>query len=378
MKTVDSARPPASSWIRAGVVIVVLFLGCTAKEPVRIGFVAGTSGRVADLGISGRDAALLTVEQCNRSGGIHGRQVRLLIEDDQQDPAIARRAVRNLIDNGVVAIVGPMTSDMALAITPVINEARVPAVSPTATTQALSGRDDHFFRVTSTTDDYAAKSARYQISSGDMHRITAAYDLGNRSFSENWLENFRKTFTGLGGEIVTAVGFNADAGRTFLSLAHELLAPGPDGVLIIANSMDSALLCQQIRKIDGQVKITLADWGATERLLELGGKAVEGVTVVQTFDRDSPSPRFQDFRKAYRERYQREPGFPGVNSHDATRVVLAALRACPRGQDLKQTLLKLKHFEGLQSDFAFDDFGDVKRSNASISIVRDRKFVVVE
>ncbi|WP_319410000.1 ABC transporter substrate-binding protein [uncultured Desulfosarcina sp.] len=378
MRGINREKP--SFWLRvlAGLSIGIALLGCNATEPIKIGFVAGTSGRVADLGTSGRDAAQLVVEQCNRNGGISGRQIQLLFKDDQQNPDIARQVVHELISDGVVAIIGPMTSDMALAVTPLLNDARVPAVSPTATTQQLSGHDDFFLRVCATTREYATKSARYHIHNGDMRRIVAVYDLNNSSFCENWLENFQTTFSGAGREIIATVCFKAEAKRTFLDIARELLAPSPDGVVIVANSMDSALLCQQIRKIDSDIPITLADWGATERLLELGGKAVEGVTVVQTINRDSLVPRYQAFLKTYLERYHREPGFPGVYTHDATQVLLAALRAQKKGQLLKETILSLRSFEGLQGKLNFDDFGDVKRSNASISIVRNQKFVVVE
>jgi branched-chain amino acid transport system substrate-binding protein len=378
MSAVNRTKRSFWRWVPASLFIGIVFLGCNATEPIRIGFVAGTSGRVADLGISGRDAVQLLVEQCNLDGGIAGRRVQLLIKDDQQDPDIARQAVRELIGEGVVAIVGPMTSDMGIAVTPILNDARVLNVSPTVTTQQLSGRDDYFFRVSATTREYAGRSARYHIKSTDMRRIAAAYDRGNRSFCENWLENFKTPFTAAGGEVIATVGFKSDAGRTFLEVARELLATDPDGVLIIANSMDSAVLCQQIRKVDADIPISLADWGATERLLELGGRAVEGVTVVQTFDRDSPAPRYQTFRKAYLERYQREPGFPGVYAHDATQVLLTAIRDQKEGQSLKETILSLRTFEGLQGEFSFDDFGDVKRKNASISIVRNQKFIVVE
>ena len=357
---------------------VLVLLACNNSTPIRIGFVAGTSGRVADLGTSGRDAVQLVVEQCNRDGGINGRPVQLIVKDDQQNPEIARQAVRELVDEGVVAIVGPMTSDMGLAVTPVLNEARIPNMSPTVTTQELSGRNDFFFRVSSTTREYAKRSARYHVKTGDMHRVVAAYDLGNRSFCENWLENFTATFTAGGGEIVAGIGFRADGRRTFLAIAHELLAQDADGVLIIANSMDSALLCQQIRKLNTDIQITLADWGATERLLELGGNAVEGVTVIQTFDRDSNAPQYQEFRKAYIERYQREPGFPGVYSYDAIHVVLTALQVQKKDQSLKSAILAIRDFSGLQGDFSFDEFGDVKRSNASISIVRNQQFAVLE
>ncbi len=211
-----------------------IFFGCKADDPILIGFLAGTSGRVADLGISGRDAAQLAIEQCNQSGGVSGRKVRLIIKDDQQKPEVARQATRELISEGVVAVIGPMTSDMAMAVTPIANDAKILLLSPTATTDFLSDKNDFFSRVVSTTRNYASRGARFLFKSGRMHRVAAAYDLNNRFFSENWAENFKNTFIELGGRIVASVGFDALGDRTFFETAKELLAAQPDGVLIIA------------------------------------------------------------------------------------------------------------------------------------------------
>lgn len=353
-------------------------LSCNTSVPIRIGFIAGTSGRVADLGASGRDAVQLAVEQCNQNGGIRGKPIQLVIKDDQQDPDIARQAIHELVNEGVVAIVGPMTSDMALAVTPVLNQARIPNMSPTVTTQALSGRDDFFLRVSATTREYATRSAAYHATTGKMRRVAAAYDLANRSYCKSWLADFSATLKANGGMVAASIGFETNQHRTFFDIAGELLAVAPDGVLIIANSMDSALLCQQIRKLNTDIRITLADWGATERLLELGGNAVEGVTVIQVFNRASTTPDFLAFRNAYIERYQREPGFPGVFSYDAIQVILTALKAQKKDENLKTTILTLRHFHGLQERFSFDAFGDVKRTSASISVVKNQQFVVLE
>jgi branched-chain amino acid transport system substrate-binding protein len=365
-------------WLACGAMIITALSACKKEAPIHIGFVGGTSGRGADLGISGRDAAQLLVETRNCQGGIKGRRVQLLIRNDEQDPEVARRAVKELIEAGVEAIIGPMTSEMAMAVTPLLDEARVVSIAPTVTTEKLSGRDDHFFRVTTTTRSYARKSAHFNAGPGGMRRVAATYDLGNRAYCENWLENFTAVFTAQGGEILTAIGFDTGEGGGFLELARELLRHGTDGVLIIANSMDSAMICQQIRKLDPQIRITLSDWGATERLLELGGRAVEGVMVIQPFDRHSTAPRYQQFRAAYLKRYGREPGFPGVYAYDATHVLLTALSARGKGRGLKETLLEIRTFEGLQGPIGFDDFGEVKRSSASISIVRNQKFIVLE
>ena len=144
-------KPFPGVWIITGILVGLLFSACGDKDPLLIGFVGGTSGRVADLGISGRDAVQLAVDQCNRAGGIHGRQVQLVMKDDQQDPDIARQAVQDMIRKGVAAVIGPMTSDMGLAVLPLLDEAGLLAVSPTATTRLFSGHDDYFSRVCSTT-----------------------------------------------------------------------------------------------------------------------------------------------------------------------------------------------------------------------------------
>jgi len=364
------------------VMLAALFVltgsGCSPPEPVRIGYVGGISGRVADLGITGRDGVQLAVEQRNQAGGVSGHPVEIIFRDDHQDPEMARRVVEELIEIGVAAIVGPMTSAMGVAVVPIVNEHRVLMVSPTVTTEELSGLDDYFFRVSSTTGYFSTRNAEYQLGIKNLRRMAAIYDLGNRAFSVNWLQNFRRIFVAGGGEIVTEVSFVSGGDEKYIELARRALTSGPDGVLIIANSVDSALLCQQIRKLDSAVPITLADWGATERLLELGGRAVEGVTVIQTFDRDSDNPRYREFRQAYLQRFNREPGFAGVYAFESANVIFEALAKMEPGKDLKQTILATPEFDGLQNSFHFDRFGDVSRPHASISIVENGQFVVKE
>ncbi len=351
--------------------------GCTPPEPIRIGFVAGTSGRVADLGIAGRDAVLLAVELRNQAGGVAGRKVKLLIRDDEQNPEVAQRAARELIDQGAVAIIGPMTSAMAVAMAPVANEAEIVLISPTAVTNELTGKDDYFFRVSSPTREYVRKIALYQRNMRGLRRVTAAYDLNNRAYTESWLDDFRAAFAEGGGEIIHAVGFESGGDTAFLRIANDLLAPQPDGVVIVANSVDTAMLCQQIRKLDTRLPIIGSEWGATERLMELGGKAVEGLTVAQIFDRNNAAPRYQAFRQTYLERFRREPGFGGVAAFDAANVVLEALAKRSMERSLKETILALRRFDGLQHPVIFDDFGEARRDSV-ITVVRDGQFVVVE
>lgn len=372
----DRQRPLKSIFRAFITLLLTVGLGtaCAPREPIRIGFLGGISGRVADLGIGGRNGATLAVELRNQAGGIQGRTIELIAEDDQQDPEVAKQAVARLIERQVVAIVGPMTSAMAMATVPLVNQAQVLMISPTVTTKALAGLDDHFLRVIDSTTAYAGKSAAYHASEQASRRVAVALDLRNRAYTESWLQDYQKAFEAAGGALTATVPFSSSDDTRFSLVADELLRSRPDGVLILANSVDTALLAQQIRKRDGRVYINASEWAATERLLELGGQAVEGIVIAQFIDRDSRQPAYLAFRKAYLERFGQEPGFPGLTAFDATNVVLDALAAPAAGQTLKQTTLARQEFAGAQSAIRFDASGDAVRQTY-LTTIRNGAFV---
>ena len=341
---------------------------CSPKEPVKIGFLGGVSGRVADLGIAGRNGALLAVEMRNKAGGLNGRTVELLVEDDQQDAEQAKAAVQRLIDQKVEAIVGPMTSMVAMATVATVNQAKVVMMSPTVVTQDLSHIDDYFFRVISSTAEYAHKSADYQASQQGIRRVAVVYDLRNQAYCESWLKEYQKAFSVHGGEVAVIESYYSGDNVNFATLAESLLKVKPDAVVLIANSLDAAMLAQQVKKRDPHIHIATSEWAATERLSELGGNAVEGVMIAQFMDRESNSPSFLAFRQAYIERFSMEPGFGGVTAFDATNVVLTALADKGSSQTLKQAILSHPTFVGVQSEIRFDEMGDGKRETYMTTI----------
>jgi branched-chain amino acid transport system substrate-binding protein len=354
-----------------------LLLGCPAPAPITVGFEGGISGRGADLGISARDAVQLAVELRNQGGGVAGHKVRLVIKDDEQRAAVAERVARELVDEGAVAIVGPITSTMAKAVLPIAVQSGVVVISSSATSDELTGKDDPLFRVNMSAGDAATQIARFHLQEKrPLRRLVAAYDLSNRSYTESWLDAFRRTFVAGGGQVLQAVGFASSGDTAFLQVARDVLAIPADGIVISANSMDTAMLCQQIRKLGSELPIIASGWAGTERLLELGGRSVEGVMLAQNFDRDSTAPRYAAFRRAYLERFHREPGFSGTLAYDAANVLLDALARQQDPTKLKAAILAQRRFDGLQDPIVFDEFGDVQRT-MYMTVVRNGKFVVI-
>jgi len=334
---------------------------CGPTEPVRLGFLAGLSGRIADLGEAARNGVLLAIEQRNRAGGINGRPIELVIRDDKETAESAARGAAELAASGVVAIVGPITSSMAEAALPVINQAEVVMVSPTVTAMQLVGQDDYLFRINATTRDYARMYADFHYHRTGLRRVAIAMDVRNRAFTQSWLDEFLPAFDALGGEVTVVVPFESSVNVAFADVTEGLLKARPDGLLFIAGTVDVARLAQQARRLSPALPLIAVEWAASDKLHELGGAAVEGLHVVESYDRTDSSPRYAAFLAAYRERFGLEPGYASVNAYDAATVILDSLARRGAGQSLKEALMALGPFEGLQQTISFDRFGDTSR-----------------
>lgn len=355
----------------------LLMLSCNKKECIQIGFLGDLTGKGADLGIAGRNGAMLAVEMKNMAGGIKGQSVQLLTYDTSSSIDVTVKSVRELIDRGISAIIGPMTSSMAMATVPIVNNSSTIMVSPTVTTTELTGKDDNFLRVISDTSSYATKSARYHYERCGHRKIAAIYDISNKSYTESWLGEFNKTFTGMGGTIIKSVAFRSEQGTVFNHMVRELLASQPDAIIIITNAVDAAMICQQIRKLNSTVEISLSEWSSTERFIELAGTAANGAIVSQFLNRNDSSESYRSFLNEYRKRFAQEPGFPGLAGYDAASVAMEGLERSQSGKSLKETLLEIGQFKGVQQTIRIDRFGDSARESY-ISVVKNGKFVTLE
>ena len=226
--------------------LVGILNGCGPREPLRIGFLGGLSGRVADLGEAGRNGAQIAIEEVNRTGGVNGRQVELVVRDDGQSPEKAVAAFNELVAARVEAIVGPMTSAMAEVVLPAAQSAGVILVSPTVTAGNFFGRDDNLFLIMSSTRDEASLSADYHYTQGGVRRVVAIHDLQNRAYTESWLRDFTVAFQERGGEVLP-IGFASGPDVDSGAIVRAALGKAPDAILLITSALDAARLAQKVR-----------------------------------------------------------------------------------------------------------------------------------
>ncbi|MCP4114266.1 MAG: amino acid ABC transporter substrate-binding protein [Desulfobacteraceae bacterium] len=358
--------------------ILLCVAGCDRGENIKIGFAGSLTGRFSGLGVDARDGVVLAMEEINRKGGINGIPVELVVGDDRSDSSKVVEVDRKLIDSGVVAIIGHMTSVATLAALPQINREKIVMISPTASSEELSGRDDYFFRVVNSSRYEAEKLGVHAVEKMGLKNPACLFDLTNRSFTEDWCSYFTVPFGDAGaGRNIAVTGFEPREDSPYLGLARELLHHGADCLAIAANAVDTAMICQQLRKLKVDIPIFLSGWASTKDLVEHGGASVEGVMFLQRFDRMSQDPIFLDFKKAFVKRFDREPDFGAVNAYETVQVLFSALALAQGDRELKDRIKSIETFRGLQSAFRFDRFGEALHKS-NLIVVRNGRFVTID
>jgi len=350
-------------------ILISAAIGCEKKEnPIKVGFVGCLTGRLSDLGTGGRNGAILAVEEINGRGGINGRPIELITKDDRQDPEVALKVDRELVDNGVVAIIGHMTSTMSMLAVPFANKQKVLMISPTTSTDKLKGIDDYFVRVMPPNMAETDHLARHASTVMGLKKMIGIRDVSNRTYVEGFLNNFRSEFESLGGKIIYVEDFTSGEDVDFIKLADSLIKPEPDGILVMAGALDTAMICQRIRKAGSEVSILSSGWAMTADLIHDGGPTVEGVVFSQLFNRESRQKTYLEFRKRFEERFGEAPNFAAAHGYEAALALFKALSKNADPQKLKATMLQQGIFEGVQGDFKVDKYGDPQRKRFLITV----------
>lgn len=351
--------------------------GCEDNSAITLGFLGGLSGRATDLGGTARNGMQLAVEEVNAKGGIHGKLVEMIIKDDKQDPETARQATQELVRAGVNAIIGPVTSTIAVSVADIVNDAGILMLGVTVTTNELSDINDQFIRMLSPTSVYADTFARYLFSDRKIHSYAVIYDLGNRAYTESWVSDFSRRFKALGGIETAAETFTSGDTDSLMRSAQKVLAQPCDMVILVANSVDAAMLAKLVREAKPDQALSTSEWAGTERLIELGGRYVEGALVQQNLDRESQDADFQNFREAFVRRFNQEPGFAGMLAYNGTHLVLKSIQEKGPDQTLRDYILDKSVFPGIQGPTRFNKFGDAS-AKTYVTEIREGRFKVIK
>ena len=348
------------------------------KGPLRLAFVGTLSGKNADMGEEARDGAIMAIEECNDAGGIDGQDMQLLVRDDRQSHDRLSEIMDEMDAKNVVAAIGPVTSVSAEWALTLCNMHEMVMISPTAGAEMIGGKDDYFFRVYPGDSQCMNQLARY-AAKRKFRKVGIVIDASSQAHTRDSAAAFASSFTLAGGTITRKVDYGKDPNSSvlFRDMAKQVLADDPDCILLLANANDSAILCQQIRRLNPTVAICMSEWSATADIFTFGGSAVQGCFFLHSFDPDYPAERYQTFRQRFSTRFGYEPGYASIHAYDSARILLDALSSGATRKDMRQTLAKVQSFEGLQGSITFDEYGDVRRE-LFLMTIRDGAFRSME
>ncbi|ACS81199.1 ABC transporter substrate-binding protein [Maridesulfovibrio salexigens] len=368
--------------IEKGIFLWLLFLclslSACSDDPIRLGFSGTLKGKYSDLGVQGRNGALLAVEDINEAGGIDGRKIELIVRDDQNTPEGAVKADKELIAEGVSVIIGHMTSSQSMTAVRDMADSNVVYISPTTSTPLLQGIKDNFFRVIPTLTDLSKGLAEYSVDELDKRRLAVVWDNSNPAFTAPYKDVFVEKFAAKGGDFVGAVSVGKHEGSIdWQKVVDELKGMNPDTVVMVTSARDLAGFAQFCTLNKTNWTILSSMWGYTKELIQTGGKSVEGIIFVVHFAEDDPEKLYVDFKDRFIKRFGWPPNFAAVFGYQAVQVFAEAVkRNGGRTKGLGGAITGISFDDSLVGPFEIDEFGDVKR-NGHIVTVKDGHFVTV-
>lgn len=343
-----------------GIILAILFSACS-KEPLKIGMIGSLTSKQSQLSIDARNAIELGVEEINRAGGINGSLVELVVKDDGASTETALQMHQEFIDEGVQLVIGHMTSNMADAVLHSESD-QLLFLSPSMSTEKLSSEDDFFLR-TSPLTKYQGHAFMDFIDDAHFKHITVIYDTMNRDYSES----LALTVKSLGKEYdrmhVELMPFDSNSGN-LAEVVDKVNTEDTECVFMISQATDTAYMAQKLHQKQEDLMLFTVSWSMTQDLIYNGGKAVEGLYFVGVYHSKSKSEQLTNFEIAFLEKYGYTPSFISVMAYDAFNVLIKGLETAesPSPVDVKNNLLELKTFKGLEESFEMDEYGDCNRS----------------
>jgi len=319
----------------------------------------------------------LAVEAINRRGGVGGRKLELIVEDDKNSLNGALEADKRLIERGVAAIIGHMTSSQTLGVLPIMEKARVPLISPTSSSSLLSNSDDVLFQLNQTSKRNVTMMARYVSQNMGVSKVGIVYDIQNQAFSAPYSYDFAASFRGTGGEVPFFYLYSPEEGfnwNEFVSLVEDHQV---EAILFVTSAADTAAFAQDIRAHQMELHLLSSGWAFTNKLLQYGGGAIEGMLFADSFNIDSESDRLQEFKREYHDRYGAQANFAAVQAYESVLLLVEGLRRRKQHDgDLLAALRSVRCIEGVSGELCFNEYGEVIRP-CSIIQVKNGSFQTV-
>lgn len=347
----------------ASVAAVGLAIGVAAAwaaDTVKIGLMAPLTGSWASEGQGMKKIVELLAEQQNAKGGVLGKPIEVVTEDDGGDPRTASLAAQRLTTRGVAAVVGTYGSSVTEASQSIYDEAKIPQIANGSTAIRLTEKGfKHFFR-TAPRDDEQGRMAAQTIEKLGFKKVAILHD--STSYAKGLADEANALLKKKGTEVVFFDALTPKE-NDYTAILTKLKGANPDVVLFTGYYPEAGLLLKQKKGMNWNVPFIGGDATNNVDLVKIAGKAAEGyyfLSPPQPQDLDTPDARafLADYQKKYNEL---PPSIWAVLAGDGFRAAVAGIAGAKStdGGKIADYLHKdLKNYPGLSGPISFDAKGD--------------------
>lgn len=348
-----------------------------AADTIKIGAQGAHSGDLASYGVPSLNAVKIVVDEANANGGVLGKMIEVVAQDDQCKPEMATSAATKLVSEKVDAVVGPICSGPTVASLPLFQNADIIAISPTATTPGLtdSGKNPLFMRTVARDDAQAALTADFILNNLKAKKIAYLHD--NGEYGKGFADYNRELLEKGGANTVLFEAVTPDA-VDFSAVIRKLRRANPDIIVFGGYQPVASKLVQQMRRDRLETPFLGPDGVKDETFLKMTGKAGQGVFA--SYPRDTTDlPAHKKAREQHLKAYGSEPGFGYYNAYAATQALLNAIEKTGSTDTEKLNKALRENFVDTPiGKIRFNDKGDAAGMALSIYEVKDGKFVELD
>ncbi len=339
-------------------------LGCPPKEnggntttaagsgDILIGEYGSMTGAQATFGQSTHNGIIMAADEINAAGGINGRKIKVLSEDDQSKSEEAANAVTKLISqNGVLAVLGEVASSASIAAAPICQSNKVPMISPSSTNDEVTKKGDYIFRICFTDSyqgEYQAVFADQWATANNKPKSVAMLTDVKSDYSRGLGAVFTAKFTALGGKMVGTQSY-ANGDSDFRSQLTAIKATNPSLLYVPGYYTDIGQIANQARDLGITCPLLGGDGWESPKLIEIGGKALEGCFYTNHYFYADPAPVVANFVQKYKERFGQTPDALAALGYDDMKTLADAMKRAGKldGPSLRDAIAQTKGLTGV-------------------------------
>nr|WP_156478697.1 ABC transporter substrate-binding protein [Anaerosporomusa subterranea] len=350
--------------------------GSKPADVIKLGANLEMTGTNATFGSSASNGAKLAIKEVNAKGGVIGKQLTLTVADNKSEAAESANAMQKLISQDkVVAIIAPIASSSVIAGAQVLQDSKVPAISPTAsnpkvTVDPATGKVRDFVFRAAFIDPFQG-SVMANFASKSLKAKTAALYIDNSSdYAKGLGQFFKETFTKNGGTIVSEEAY-LQKDTDFKATLTKMKSKNPDVIFAPGYYQEVGMLIKQARELGLNVPVLGGDGWDSAKLPEIAGaQALNNSFFSNHYTPDDSSPAVKTFVENYKKEYNQTPDAFAALAYDATMMVIKAMERANSADPvkIKDELAKTKDYDAVSGKISLNATHDAVKSAVIIEM----------